>query len=165
MRTGTPPENHRSGRKQHQHRGQQTNSYHRRSQPTAIYVHSFLRCNDFAQIVFAQISGEIRDGARGFAPANLTWQSCSRLAGSLELAEKLNNYLNIRRIDKSSEPAPAPAPRLVRCGGKCGKMPWSGQKWRERNCSFLLERGDGSLISATACMKPQQGSDGGRSSC
>jgi hypothetical protein len=31
----------------------------------------------------------------GLAPANFTWRSCSRLAGSLELAEKLNNYLNI----------------------------------------------------------------------
>ena len=66
--------------KQHQPSGQNTNSYHGCSQPTAIYVHSFLRCSQnqfssivfaqlivishvFRQIVFAQISGEIIETA------------------------------------------------------------------------------------------------------
>jgi len=70
-----------------------------------VSLRSFFVRSFFVQIVFPQISGEIGDGARTFclAPVNFAGRSCSRLTGSLELAEKLNNYLNIRRIDKSSD--------------------------------------------------------------
>ena len=125
-RTGTQPQNYASGHQQGQSGGQKTKSYDRCSQSTAILVHRFPPMPRFAQVFhwpesfmsqtvslrsflvrsfFVQISGEIGDGARTFclAPVNFAGRSCSRLTGSLELAEKLNNYLNIRRIDKSSD--------------------------------------------------------------
>jgi hypothetical protein len=61
------------------------------------------------QISFAQISGEICDGARVHRGVSAGVQRLAHLpvaCWSLELAEKINNYLNTREIDKSSEPNP-----------------------------------------------------------
>jgi hypothetical protein len=104
-----------------------------------------------------------RTNPSSLAPANLT-AACL----SLELAEKLNNYLNIYRIDKSSEP-PASAGSKVR---QMRPMPSKdaapmAQKWREENCRSILTtplwKSGGQTgwikkdpLSATDCMCPTQ---------
>ena len=79
-------------------------------------MHPLLR-SSFAQIVFAQNSFrsdhsslrsvlKLERRTRPGASRRLTFLGeAARGFWSLELAEKLNNYLNIRRIHKSSDPA------------------------------------------------------------
>jgi hypothetical protein len=57
---------------------------------------------------------------------------------SLELAEKLNNYLNILRIGKSSRLHLRRAPSSVRCDRPFGKMPRRSKKLRESNQDYFV---------------------------
>lgn len=78
----------------------------------------------FAQIVFSlrsvvrwQMHGILRDG-----PTHVPGRGSPAARWSLELAEKVSNYLNICRIDKSSR-LPRMALSFVRCERSFGKMP------------------------------------------
>jgi hypothetical protein len=75
-----------------------------------------------------------RTNPSSLAPANLT-AACL----SLELAEKLNNYLNIYRIDKSSQPPASRGSKFRQMRSRPSKdaVPMA-QKWREENCTSIL---------------------------
>lgn len=68
-------------------------------------------------VVRWQMHGILRDG-----PTHVPGRGSPAARWSLELAEKVSNYLNICRIDKSSR-LPRNAPSFVRCDCAFGKMP------------------------------------------
>ena len=94
----------------------------------------FLQCNliglslSSLRPVHRLTCSEIEDGAREPRFGTIPRRALPAACWSLELAEKLNNYLNICRIDKSSRPRHAPAPRFVRCVRYRRKMPGRSKK-------------------------------------
>jgi len=97
------PENSASGPQQHDPSRQNTNR--RCSPPTAIYAHSCLRCqiSSYAQPVsLRSVVRWLLHGIQGDGSTHVPGRGSPAARWSLELAEKVSNYLNICRIHKSS---------------------------------------------------------------
>ena len=113
-RAGTPPENRASCPEQHQPSGQNTNSYHGCSQPTAIYVHSFLRCSQISILSIVSRSDRWRFGPN------------SRQSFFAQILPQLTSLRSVERFGtahKSIEPrAGEPAPRSLLVTGTGGKI-------------------------------------------
>ena len=105
-----------------------------------------------AQVFFAQITGEmantrdLRDG-----PADALGRGSPAARWSLELAEKVSNYLNICRIGKSSR-SPRKAPSFVRCNGPSGKMPQGKPKSQRPGAPKVRGTKSGLLSEQAICI-------------
>ena len=133
----TQPENRAPCPQQYQTGGQNTTPYYGFCPPTAIYVHAFppMQFDRYSPIplpinpFLRPIMSEMRDGARAVSaprrfPGRASPATCWSGTGG-----KINNYLNIWRIAKSSRLPPAPAQdwsdavvRVERCRGPGNKL-------------------------------------------
>ena len=100
-----PSRSENSASRPHQYDPGRQNTNRRCSPPTAIYAHSFLRFQISSCLQPVSLRSLVRwqlHGIHGDGSTHVPGRDSPAARWSLELAEKVSNYLNICRIHKSS---------------------------------------------------------------